>query len=296
MKRSTSTLRRLLALVLVLVMVGSLFAGCNKKEKEEPVSTEPSESIQQTDAPTEATEEPTAEPTEEPTEPAVTVPPVVMGTVNADNLNVRSEPYSTADILKRLAINSRIEILEQKIVDGVNWGRIAEGWINLNYVTIDGEGTVITESGYAVLANKGSDLTVNGGTFNLGETKNKGHLYAQNSSVLTINGGTYISGDADTPIVYCINAFIEINGGFFQNTANPNAALISMSNNLKYANNQKITLSGGTFVNWNPMSSAFARPYENPTVPALIVLADGYQVVSEVQENGDTWYMVVPMN
>ena len=136
MKRSTNTLRRLLALVLVLVMVGSLFAGCNRKD---PDPTDPSETqgLEQTDAPTDAaTEAPTEEPTEAPTEPVETVPPVLMGTVNADNLNVRSEPYSTSDILKRLAINTRIEILEQKIVDGVNWGRTADGWVNLNYVTI----------------------------------------------------------------------------------------------------------------------------------------------------------------
>ena len=137
MKRSTYTLRRLLALVLVLVMVGSLFAGCSKLKKDD--ETEPNETIEQTAAPTdEPTQAPTDAPTEAPTEPAVTEPPVIMGTVNADNLNVRAEPYSTSDILKRLAINTRIEILEQKIVDGVNWGRIAEGWVNLNYVTIDG--------------------------------------------------------------------------------------------------------------------------------------------------------------
>lgn len=138
MKRSTYTLRRLLALVLVLVMVASLFAGCNRKKDD---ATDPNEeTIEQTVAPTdEPTQAPTDAPTEAPTEPVVTEPPVIMGTVNADNLNVRAEPYSTSDILKRLAINTRIEILEQKIVDGVNWGRIAEGWVNLNYVTIDGE-------------------------------------------------------------------------------------------------------------------------------------------------------------
>ena len=137
MKRSTFTMRRLLALVLVLIMVGSLFAGCGKKTNDPTVPSEPNETIAGTAAPTdEPTVAPTQAPTEAPTEPAPTVPPVLMGTVNADNLNVRSEPYSTADILKRLAINTRIEILEQKIVDGVNWGRIAEGWVNLNYVTI----------------------------------------------------------------------------------------------------------------------------------------------------------------
>ena len=40
MKRSTYTLRRLLALVLVLVMVGSLFAGCNKKTDDPTIPEE----------------------------------------------------------------------------------------------------------------------------------------------------------------------------------------------------------------------------------------------------------------
>ena len=161
-------------------------------------------------------------------------------------------------------------------------------------LTITGDGNVTTDAGYAGFANKNSTLNIAGGNFELGETNNKGHFYAQNASTIVITDGTFISEDANTPIVYCINGYVEIKGGFFQNTANPNAALLSMGNNLNYINNQKITLSGGTFVNWNPMSSAFAQAWTNPDVPALIVLADGYKMVSETQANGDVWYMVVP--
>ena len=164
-------------------------------------------------------------------------------------------------------------------------------------LTIDGEGRVVTDNanGYSspVWTTSNSTVTVNGGTFDMGETKQKYHLYSQNSSTIVINDGTFISNDESAALVYCINGFVEINGGFFQNTANPNAALISMGNNIKYINNQKVTLRGGTFVNWNPMDSAFARPWTNPDVPALIVLADGYQMISETQTNGDIWYMVV---
>ncbi len=159
-------------------------------------------------------------------------------------------------------------------------------------MTVSGNGTVNTASGYAGFASSGGSLNINGGTFMLGETNNKSHLYSQNSSKIVINDGTFISTDANTPIVYCINGFVEINGGFFQNTANPSAALISMGNNLNYVNNQKITLSGGTFVNWNPITdSSFA--YDWPQCPALIVLADGYTMVSETQANGDVWHTVV---
>ncbi len=61
----------------------------------------------------------------------------VMGTVMADNLNVREEPVASSKIVVRLAINTRVEILSQKVIDGVNWGQIAEGWINMNYVRLD---------------------------------------------------------------------------------------------------------------------------------------------------------------
>ncbi len=160
-------------------------------------------------------------------------------------------------------------------------------------MTIDGNGTVNVDAGYAGYAVNSGSLNINGGTFMLGETSNKAHLYSQNSATIVINDGEFISTDANTPIVYCINGFVEINGGFFQNTANPSAALLSMGNNLSYINNQKITLSGGTFVNWNPITdSSFA--YDWPQCPALIVLADGYTVVSETQSNGDVWYTVVP--
>ena len=161
-------------------------------------------------------------------------------------------------------------------------------------LSINGVGTVTTTNGYVSFATGGGEFTVNGGTFNMGDTTNKGHFFTQNSAKTIINGGTFLSSDANTPILYCINGFIDINGGFFQNTANSKQALLSMGNNLSYINNQKITLRGGTFVNWNPMDSAFAQAWTNPDVPALIVLAEGYEVVSETQPNGDIWYTVVP--
>jgi len=160
-------------------------------------------------------------------------------------------------------------------------------------VTLKGDGVVKAEKG--VFASSSGKLNIDGGNYQFSETNEKGNLYVQNSATLVINGGEFISNDANTPIAYCINGFIEINGGFFQNTANPSQALLSMGNNLSYINNQKITLSGGTFVNWNPMDSAFARPWTNPNVPALIVLADGYQMTSETQANGDIWYTIVPV-
>ena len=62
-----------------------------------------------------------------------------MGTVTVDNLNVREEPVAASKIVARLAVNTRVEILSQKVIDGITWGQIAEGWINMNYVQLDAE-------------------------------------------------------------------------------------------------------------------------------------------------------------
>jgi len=68
-----------------------------------------------------------------------------MGTVSADNLNVRKKPDSESKILGRLPVDLEIEILEQKTVDDILWGRIDEqvlpdgtqvkaGWVNLQTI------------------------------------------------------------------------------------------------------------------------------------------------------------------
>lgn len=78
-----------------------------------------------------------------PSEPAAEFDP--MGTVAADNLNVRKKPETDSKILGRLPVDLQVEILEQKTVDGIVWGRIdaqtlpdgtqiKAGWINLDFV------------------------------------------------------------------------------------------------------------------------------------------------------------------
>lgn len=81
-------------------------------------------------------------------EPAAEFDP--MGTVSADNLNVRKKPDADAKVLGRLPADLEIEILEQKTVGDTLWGRIDDltlpdgtkvkaGWVNLQYVTFGKE-------------------------------------------------------------------------------------------------------------------------------------------------------------
>ena len=139
-----------------------------------------------------------------PTEPVEEAPEVIMGTVNADNLNVRAETDTTADILKRLAINSRVEILEQKIIDGVNWGRIADGWINMNYVTIDGEGTVEPTGPSSVENDNNIDSGNNAGSSSTGSTStgssSTGSTSSSGSSSSTGTNSTTVSNGNKTVI------------------------------------------------------------------------------------------------
>lgn len=112
-------MRKIIGSILVIVMIVGMMVGCGNKT--EVTESEPI-----------VMENPTEAPTEEPTEPET-----VMGTVNTDRLNVREEPDINCFVIKQLAVGTRVEILERKILDAIPWGRIEDGWINLRYVDLD---------------------------------------------------------------------------------------------------------------------------------------------------------------
>ena len=301
MKSPMYTLRRLLALVLVLVMVGSLFAGCNKKDPDPTnPSNEPTATVGQTD-PTEDPTDPTVEPTDEPTEPIVTDPPVTMGTVNYDNLNVRSEPYSTADILKRLSINTRIEIEEQKIVDGVNWGRIAEGWVNLNYVTIDGEGTGTGTGTGTVIENDnniGTGSNVNtdvNKTYNGVITTAELHI-REDADADSKSVGTYKKGDkvviigqrdgwGKTNKGWINMKYVDISGSSSSSSGSSSGSSSSGSNSTTVSNGNKVVLGYGTVTG---TSSLNIRTGPGATYTSVGFIRTG-DTVSYYQKSTNGW-------
>lgn len=60
------------------------------------------------------------------------------GTVKvSDTLRVRSGPSTGYDVVAYLQNGDRVEILEQKLVGAMVWGKIDKGWISLSYVTLD---------------------------------------------------------------------------------------------------------------------------------------------------------------
>lgn len=74
---------------------------------------------------------------ETPAEPATRT-----GTVKVnDCLRVRSGPSTGYDVVAYLNNGTKVEILEQKIVGSMIWGKIDKGWISLDYVVLDPEKT-----------------------------------------------------------------------------------------------------------------------------------------------------------
>lgn len=195
MKQSVlSKLRRLMALSLALLLIVSL-TGCFKKD--EPDTPDGTEGQSQTNPTNDviSTEAPTDAPTEAPTEPPVQT---VMGTVSENNLNVRSNPSTDSTVLSQLPKNLRVEILEQKTVGTTNWGRIGEmtlpngtkitgGWVNLQYVKLDGqtEETPTQPSGGNVSTGTGKKGTITASELNI----------RKSASGDSDRVGTYIKGD-----------------------------------------------------------------------------------------------------
>ena len=153
-------------------------------------------------------------------------------------------------------------------------------------LTIGGEGKVISHNskGYtcAIQGKDGTLITINGGEF---EVTNGIAVWAGAGAHIIINGGSFVNKDANTDheLIYSSGGVIDIYDGFFHNT-DGNYTL-----NIEDRNRSTgfINVYGGTFVNFDPSTGS--------QDPNNIKVAEGYTVISEAQENGDIWYIVVPV-
>lgn len=80
--------------------------------------------------------------TTEPANPPETQPPVEetrknMGTITGDSLRIRSGAGISYSVRGYLNKGDRVEILEQKVVGNMTWGKISQGWISMDYVKLD---------------------------------------------------------------------------------------------------------------------------------------------------------------
>lgn len=161
--------------------------------------------------------------------------------------------------------------LEARIKSPDNMGDYGKNFAAL-YVQAD---TVINAK-----ENGGIDTGVNGGYC----------IDVLNGAKLVINGGIYNGlGTA----VQVQKGELLINGGFFDCTPFDEPygyQYVINCVDAPYKNGTaKVSIQGGTFVNFNPADNGAEGSHTN-------FVADGYKVVTETKDNGDIWYTVVPAN
>ena len=168
-------------------------------------------------------------------------------------------------------------------------------------LTIDGEGTVNLKQGFFVNS-ENSKLNIKSGNYNMtaATTLNgmKAHSVVQGNANVVIEDGKF-SSNVENASFFQIsaNGRIEVKGGFFENTADATPDYFDMGTN-KY-NTNRVIITGGTFVNWNPLNDRMCYTGTWPAAgesqfsgPWMLIPGD-YKVVSELQPNGDIWYSVV---
>ena len=158
--------------------------------------------------------------------------------------------------------------LEKKIITPDNMGNNNTNFCALivdadTTINVGENGGIDTgvNGGYGINVNDGATLTINGGYYYGGGT-----AVQVQKGTLIINGGTFACEPYSNPTYgykYLINC---IDAAYKDGTA-------------------KISITGGTFINFDPSDSASENPHGN-------FVPDGYKVVSEAH-GADTWYTVV---
>ncbi len=141
-----------------------------------------------------------------------------------------------------------------------------------------------------VSARETANVTVMGGNFKA----KKDDCYAADvydkTAKLVIKGGNFIG---NVTAVYVYEGELVIEGGFFDiqqlnsnNVQDGYGVLINCYDANFKNGTAKVTITGGTFVNFNPADNKAEGAGTN-------FVPEGYKVVSETKTNGDVWYTVV---
>lgn len=105
----------------------------NVKDDSGDETTAPSEP-EATEPETDPTEPSTKPGDEEPEETAKGIPGTV---ISKNGLNIRSGAGTNYPVVGTYVSGTKIIVLEQKLVGGVNWGRTDKGWVSMQYVQLE---------------------------------------------------------------------------------------------------------------------------------------------------------------
>ena len=227
--------------------------------------TKPEETTPPTTQPP-ATEPPATEPPA--TQPPATQPeqPKVTGTINVQEwLRVRSGPGTSYSVVGYLKPQQKVEILEQSTVGSMKWGKIAEGWISMDYVILDSSGssnnnaTTNTWTGKVIA----DELLIRSGP----GTNYSILGYLTEGTAVTVtekrSGGALEWGKIDKGWI-CLN-YVQLNGNVTTTPSTPSAPSTPTTTVTGYANVQdwlRIRTGPGT----NYEIAGFLGPREKVTI------------------------------
>ena len=223
------------------------------------------------------------------------------GGMGEDGNYVIADDFTADDMMYFYGTNSTID-LNGKTITADKKGQYLLAAPENSTLHLTGEGTVDMGKGFFATGDN-AEIIIDGGTYNATNTGTLNSIkhcsLAQNGGKIVINGGTFTTDVEDTVLFFATsNARIEINGGFFENTVDATPDLLGIGTN-KY-NTNRIIITGGTFVNYNPLADKMCYTGKWPAAGEAafggpwILIPGGYKVVSETQSNGDVWYTVVP--
>lgn len=205
---------------------------------------------------------------------------------------------------KTIILNNDVVLNNELYLSGKNFTLDLNGHsISLEY------GTDVEKNNYSTIyvAGKNSNLTIIDSS-----PENTGSVYGPELTVsgkapcavrignygkLNIKGGNYYGlGDSNpaifthTSIASSTAASVKIYGGKFMTQSPSNGIYYVLNHQDSLTTNCKMTIYGGTFVNYEPG----VTPVDAVNVKTgKIAVASGYKTISETHE-ADTWYTVVP--
>lgn len=207
---------------------------------------------------------------------------------------VVADPTTAEQLKSALKFNGNVEVNQEILTakdDGLSRRTIVAvpTTLTLNKKIVSPDGMGVNRSNYAALF-VAADTTINAtdeGGINTGTDGAYG-IDVIGGATLVINGGNYYGGGT---VVQIEKGTLIINGGFFACEPYSDAKygykyLINCIDKAWKDGTAKVSITGGTFVNFDPMDSASENPNGN-------FLAEGYKTVATPQANGDIWYTVV---
>jgi len=128
---------KILSLILALILMTALFAGCKKNDNSAPESTEPELNLNLNLNPSES-----QAPETEPSIPETTAPVVTEKSATViSQLNIRSAPSTTgSSVIGTLYAGDKVTVERREEVVGIVWAYISEpetGWICMDFVEMD---------------------------------------------------------------------------------------------------------------------------------------------------------------